>query len=60
MSSWPSIKAKRLLNALLAIGWQVQRQTGSHRTLLREGSPEYAFRLSIALALTRPPRIRYF
>ena len=45
MSQWPSVKAKRLLAALLAIGWRVKRQTGSHRTLAREGWPDvvYAF-----------------
>ena len=45
MSQWPSVKARRLLAALLAIGWRVKRQTGSHRTLAREGWPDvvYAF-----------------
>ena len=26
MSQWPSVKAKRLLAALLKLGWQVKRQ----------------------------------
>ncbi len=43
MSNWPSIKASRLLRALLSIGWQVKRQSGSHRTLSREGYPDYTF-----------------
>jgi predicted RNA binding protein YcfA (HicA-like mRNA interferase family) len=45
VSQWPSVKARRLLAALLAIGWRVKRQTGSHRTLAREGWPDvvYAF-----------------
>lgn len=43
MSQWPSIKAKRLLAALLGIGWQVKRQSGSHRTLCREGWPDVVF-----------------
>ena len=33
MSNWKSIKAKRLLAALLRIGWRVKRQTGSHKIL---------------------------
>lgn len=43
MSQWPSTKARRLLGALLDIGWQVKRQTGSHRTLSREGWPDFVF-----------------
>ena len=43
MSQWPSAKARRLLAALLDIGWQVKRQTGSHRTLSREGWPDIVF-----------------
>jgi predicted RNA binding protein YcfA (HicA-like mRNA interferase family) len=43
MSIWPSSKAKRVLAALLTNGWQVKRQTGSHKTLAREGSPDYVF-----------------
>jgi len=31
------------LRALLRIGWSVKRQTGSHRTLSREGWPDYVF-----------------
>ena len=43
MSQWPSSKARRVLAALTRIGWQVKRQTGSHRTLLREGWPNFVF-----------------
>ena len=43
MSEWPSIKAKRLLAALLGLGWKVKRQSGSHRTLSREGWPDVVF-----------------
>ncbi|MDR0497894.1 MAG: type II toxin-antitoxin system HicA family toxin [Treponema sp.] len=43
MSQWPSIKASRLLAALLKIGWSVKRQTGSHKTLERSGYPDYVF-----------------
>jgi predicted RNA binding protein YcfA (HicA-like mRNA interferase family) len=43
MSQWPSIKARRLLGALKGIGWEVKRQSGSHRTLSREGWPDVVF-----------------
>ena len=43
MSQWPSKKARPLLAALLKLGWSVKRQTGSHRTLQREGWPNYTF-----------------
>ena len=43
MSQWPSTKAKRVYSALLKLGWQLKRQTGSHRTLSREGSPDFVF-----------------
>jgi predicted RNA binding protein YcfA (HicA-like mRNA interferase family) len=29
--------------ALLKIGWQVKRESGSHRTLSREGWPDVVF-----------------
>jgi predicted RNA binding protein YcfA (HicA-like mRNA interferase family) len=31
------------LRALLRLGWSVKRQTGSHRTLCREGWPDTVF-----------------
>lgn len=40
---WPSTKARRVLSALLRIGWQVKRQRGSHRVLEREGWEDYTF-----------------
>ena len=43
MSQWPSKKARLVLAALLKLGWNVKRQTGSHRTLAREGWPDYTF-----------------
>jgi len=43
MSQWPSVKAKRLLAALLRLGWQIKRQSGSHKTLVRTGWPDYVF-----------------
>ena len=32
-----------MLAALLRIGWQIKRQSGSHRTLSREGWPDVVF-----------------
>jgi predicted RNA binding protein YcfA (HicA-like mRNA interferase family) len=44
VSHWPSAKARRVLAALLRIGWSIKRHEGtSHRTLSREGWPEYVF-----------------
>jgi len=43
MSNWPSTKAKRVLAALQRLGWQLKRQTGSHKTMAREGSPDFVF-----------------
>jgi predicted RNA binding protein YcfA (HicA-like mRNA interferase family) len=43
LSHWPSTKARRLLAALLKIGWQVKRQSGSHRTLARLNWPDVTF-----------------
>jgi predicted RNA binding protein YcfA (HicA-like mRNA interferase family) len=37
MSNWPSVKAKRVLAALLRIGWRIKRQSSSHRVLERDG-----------------------
>jgi len=43
MSQWPSAKAKRVLAALLRLGWRVKRQSGSHKTLAREAWPDFVF-----------------
>jgi predicted RNA binding protein YcfA (HicA-like mRNA interferase family) len=43
MSHWPSAKAKRVLSALMHIGWTVKRQAGSHKTLSRSGWPDFVF-----------------
>ena len=43
MSRWPSAKAKRVLAALLGIGWELKRQSGSHRTLSRDDWPDFVF-----------------
>ncbi|WP_162656036.1 type II toxin-antitoxin system HicA family toxin [Tuwongella immobilis] len=41
--NWPSAKAKRVLAALLRIGWRQKRQSGSHRVLERAGWADYVF-----------------
>ena len=43
MTGWPATKARRVLAALLRIGWTIKRQTGSHRTLARDGWPDVVF-----------------
>lgn len=43
MNQWPSTKARRVLAALLRIGWAVKRQTGSHRILSRPGWKDVTF-----------------
>jgi predicted RNA binding protein YcfA (HicA-like mRNA interferase family) len=40
---WPSTRARRVLAALLRIGWTLKRQSGSHRTLSREGWADFIF-----------------
>lgn len=43
MSDWKSVKARRLLAALLRIGWTVKRQAGSHKILERLNWPDVVF-----------------
>jgi predicted RNA binding protein YcfA (HicA-like mRNA interferase family) len=43
MSQWPAAKARRVLAALLRIGWQIKRESGSHRTLARPDWPDVVF-----------------
>ena len=43
MSQWPSAKAKRVLAALLRIGWTIKRESGSHKTLQRSGWADVVF-----------------
>jgi predicted RNA binding protein YcfA (HicA-like mRNA interferase family) len=43
VTQWPSTKARRVYAALLGVGWQLKRQSGSHRTLSRAGYPDYVF-----------------
>jgi predicted RNA binding protein YcfA (HicA-like mRNA interferase family) len=44
MSQWGSAKARRVLAALLRLGWSIKRETGgSHRILSRAGWPDVVF-----------------
>jgi predicted RNA binding protein YcfA (HicA-like mRNA interferase family) len=43
MTSWGAAKARRVLAALLRIGWAVKRESGSHRLLRRDGWPDFVF-----------------
>jgi len=43
VSKWPSSKARRVLAALLRLGWSVKRQSGSHRTLAHSRMPDVVF-----------------
>ena len=43
MPDWRSSKASAVLAALLRLGWQVARQTGSHKVLARQGFSNFVF-----------------
>ena len=44
MSQWGSAKTRRVLAALLRIGWTIKREAhGSHRILSRPGWPDTVF-----------------
>lgn len=43
MSEGPAGKARRVLAALLRIGWTIRREASSHRVLAREGWPDVVF-----------------
>lgn len=43
MNRWRTVKARRVLAALLKLGWQVKRENGSHKVLSRPGFPDYVF-----------------
>jgi predicted RNA binding protein YcfA (HicA-like mRNA interferase family) len=43
VSRWPSTRARRVLAALLTIGWRIKRQTGSHRVLEHPERPDFVF-----------------
>jgi predicted RNA binding protein YcfA (HicA-like mRNA interferase family) len=43
VAEWPSSRARRVLAALYRIGWRLKRETGSHKTLSREGWADFVF-----------------
>ena len=43
MSKWSARKANRVLAGLFKIGWRLKRQSGSHRTLSRDGWADTVF-----------------
>lgn len=43
MSQWSSAKARRVLAALLRIGWSIKRESSSHKILSRPGWPDVVF-----------------
>ena len=43
MSEWPAAKARRVLAALLRIGWTVKREANSHKVLSRTDWPDTVF-----------------
>jgi predicted RNA binding protein YcfA (HicA-like mRNA interferase family) len=44
VSTWPSTRASQLAG-LERIGWVIKRQSGSHKTLSRQGWPDVTFAL---------------
>ena len=43
-AAWASAKTRRVLAALLRVGWSIKRERkGSHRILSRAGWPDYVF-----------------
>jgi predicted RNA binding protein YcfA (HicA-like mRNA interferase family) len=43
MSRFGAAKARRVLAALERLGWTIKRQSGSHKTLAREGWADVVF-----------------
>src|SRR4051812_12076009 len=43
MNVWGARKTKLVLGALLRIGWQLKRQSGSHKVLSRDGWADFIF-----------------
>jgi len=55
----PATKARRVLAALIRIGWEIKRRSGSHRTLTRKGWDDvtFAFRDDVERILTNACRV---
>jgi len=43
VAQWRAARARRVLAALYRIGWRLKREASSHKTLAREGWPDYVF-----------------
>lgn len=43
MSQWSSAKARRVLAALFRIGWNIKRESSSHKILSRPGWADVVF-----------------
>jgi predicted RNA binding protein YcfA (HicA-like mRNA interferase family) len=43
MTDWPATRARLVVAALFRIGWQVKRQSGSHKVLARPDWPDVVF-----------------
>jgi predicted RNA binding protein YcfA (HicA-like mRNA interferase family) len=43
VNQWPSTKARKVLRALLKIGWSIKRTSGSHKVLERDGFSNFVF-----------------
>ncbi len=43
MTQWRTTKARRVLAALLRIGWEIKRESGSHKILSRPEWPDTVF-----------------
>jgi len=43
MSQWSSAKARRVLAALIRIGWNIKRESSSHKILSKPGWADVVF-----------------
>jgi predicted RNA binding protein YcfA (HicA-like mRNA interferase family) len=43
VSAWRAAKARRVLAALVKLGWTIKRERSSHRTLARPDWPDFVF-----------------
>lgn len=58
MNRWPATKARRVLSALLRLGWTVKRTEGSHRVLSKAGEEDYIFSFHDGEEIGRVPLAR--
>ena len=58
MSQWGSKKARHVFRALMSIGWELKRQTGSHKVLSRPGWDDYIFAFHDGEEIG--PKMRFF